>query len=777
MTCGNCRRFLMVLVIALQSVIIVNAQVIIPKQAPIILKLNTSGTHEMKVTDVAVISGASATTSFSPASFDCGDLGKQQVFVTTSTLNGTNVSFNNPAGLAFDSFGNIYVSDIAGQKVRKITPAGIVTTLAGSGAIGFVNAKGTAASFSSPNGLVIDADGNIYVADMNNHVIRKITQNGNVTTFAGSGKLGNADGQGTLASFNAPTSLTIDATGNIYVVDEFNNNIRKIDVNGAVTTLAGSGFAGYADGLGKAASFSLPYGITIDVTGDLYVTDIQNYRIRKITPQGLVSTFAGNGNDQNKDGTSLTSSFSDAYGIIADAANNIYVYSGSQLRKITPAGVVTTIAGGIAAGKPFDGVGSDVRFNRITALARDGSGNMYFTDTYNNLLRKITPAGEVTTIAGTGTAISKDGTIGDLATIDDRQKYIPVTIVPTIVITNKPQGGIVDYNNCPPFLKAYTFGTDEYCEDLNEKTLRPKPYSYQFVQTPSPGTLLPNNVPTAVKLVVIDSNGATDSVSFTVTAINGNYNQAPSVAINASQNPVCMGAPVKFTPIVNNPPANLVFSWYVNGKIQLYNDSFTTSNLKDGDTVTCVLGAGNSVCNTPVSSEPYIVSIVSPPTINFDSSPFIEPGNSVQLKPVIAGGAIVKYSWSPSAGLSSDNIEQPMAAPLETTNYTLTITSENGCVVQQSVKVRVDTDLHIPNAFTPNGDGINDLWKIKSLLAYPQCTVNVFNRYGQQVYYSRGYSGWDGTYKGKALPGGTYYYIIKTTASNPTFSGNVTIIR
>ena len=184
-------------------------------------------------------------------------------------------------GVAVDSSGNVYVADNLNFLIRKITPAGVVTTFAGSGVSGSDN--GTAASFNMPTGIAVDSSGNVYVTDGTTLSIRKITPAGVVTTFAGSGTSGVADGTGTAASFNLPMSIAVDSSGNLYVPDMINSLMRKITPAGVVTTLAASGTAGSTNGIGTAASFASPYGIAADSSGNLYVTDKENVLVRKIT--------------------------------------------------------------------------------------------------------------------------------------------------------------------------------------------------------------------------------------------------------------------------------------------------------------------------------------------------------------------------------------------------------------------------------------------------------------------------------------------------------------
>ncbi len=249
---------------------------------------------------------------------------------------GTAAQFGNPDGVTVDASGNVYVADRTNNRIRKITSAGVVTTLAGSATSGFTNATGSFARFSSPRDVAVDASGNVYVADFSNRAIRKITPSGVVTTLAGSSSAGFLDGTGTAARFNGPTALAVDASGNVYVADQNNHRIRKITPAGVVTTLAGSGTAGFADGNGTSASFNFPSGIDVDGSGNLYVSDVGNNRIRRITPAGAVSTIAGTGTSGQANGIATSATFSGIVGIAIDASGNIYVGDGSRIRKLTP---------------------------------------------------------------------------------------------------------------------------------------------------------------------------------------------------------------------------------------------------------------------------------------------------------------------------------------------------------------------------------------------------------------------------------------------------------
>ena len=358
---------------------------------------------------------------------------------------GTAASFNQPFGVATDIQGNLYVVDHLNNLIRKITPAGVVTTFAGSGAIGKQDGTGTAATFNNPTGIAVDRAGNVYVADESNNLIRKITPAGVVTTLAGSGQSGSQDGQGTAASFSNPSGIAVDVAGNVYVTDLINNKIRKITPGGLVTTLAGSGFSGSADGTGAAATFNQPYGIAVDQQGNVFVTDWGNDLIRKITPTGVVTTIAGSGSAGLADGIGSAASFNQPFGIAVDEHGDLYVADtgNEEIREITPAGLVTTVAGDGKKGSS-DGISGSATFYQPTGVVSDGAGNIYIADEFNQLIRRVVvlsnytidkplPAGlmfDHTTgiISGTPTALSPPTVYTVTATNDGGSSSYPVTI-------------------------------------------------------------------------------------------------------------------------------------------------------------------------------------------------------------------------------------------------------------------------------------------------------------------------------------------------------------
>lgn len=305
---------------------------------------------------------------------------------------GAAARFNIPIGLAAYNSGNIFVAELGNHLIRKITPEGEVTTFAGSaGVSGTADGTGSSARFNGPAGIAVDASGHVYVSDFYNHCIRKITPEGVVTTVAGScGNAGFVDGTGTAARFRNVFGLTLDESGNLYVADRENHSIRKVTPAGVVTTLAGNGTTGFADDTGTAAQFSSPTGVAVDKSGNVFVADQSNFRIRKITPAGVASTFAGNGTSGVVDGEGSSAQFSTPTGIVIDKSGNLFTISrgGLRIRKVSSTGQVTTIAGnGISANT--DGPLLEASFGNPYAMTIDDKGHLYVSEFTHHTIRKI----------------------------------------------------------------------------------------------------------------------------------------------------------------------------------------------------------------------------------------------------------------------------------------------------------------------------------------------------------------------------------------------------
>ncbi len=279
-----------------------------------------------------------------------------------------------------------------------------MVTFAGQpGVKGYADGAALQAMFRLPNNVAVDRAGNVYVADTANDVIRKITPDGIVSTLAGvEHSRGSADGQGGNARFWAPFGIALDAAGNVYVADTANNTIREITPNGGVSTLAGmAGQPGYADGTNSAARFRNPWSVAVDRAGNVFVADMSNNTIRKINTNGVVHTFAGQaGASGNADGFGNDARFDNPFAVAVDGEGNVYVSdtANNAIRKITTGRVVTTLAGLPGYPGDTDGTGPNARFWNPQGLSVDSDGNIYVADTGNNLVRKITPMGMVTTL-------------------------------------------------------------------------------------------------------------------------------------------------------------------------------------------------------------------------------------------------------------------------------------------------------------------------------------------------------------------------------------------
>jgi hypothetical protein len=298
------------------------------------------------------------------------------------------------------------VADYSNHTIRKVTSAGVVTTLAGAAEYtGSTDATGSAARFYRPSSVSVDTAGNVFVADYNNHTIRKVTSAGVVTTLAGAaGSSGNTNATGSAARFNFPYGVSVDTAGNVYVGDYGNHTIRKVTSSGVVTTLAGTaGSFGSTDATGSAARFRNPAGVSVDSAGNVFVADTYNHTIRKVTSAGVVTTLAGTaGSEGGTDATGSAARFRYPRGVSADTAGNVFVADtvNYTIRKVTSAGVVTTEAGYVGNTGSNNGLGSAARFNGPFGVSVDTAGNVFVADTQNHTIRNsITSAPATVTLS------------------------------------------------------------------------------------------------------------------------------------------------------------------------------------------------------------------------------------------------------------------------------------------------------------------------------------------------------------------------------------------
>ena len=328
---------------------------------------------------------------------------------TALTLDGVSISATQTSATVIPTRRQTYTLVATGggasdTKTVTVVARGLSLLAGNATTTGTADGTGTSARFNRPIYVSVDAQGNAFISDQSNHSIRKVTPAGAVTTVAGiTGTQGYLNGSVASALFYLPRGHALDSSGNLLVMDAFNNVIRKVSA-GTVSTLCGTYITeGSLDGAPNIALFKYPNGMTIDSSGNLIVADSNNFTVRKVTPAGFVTTVAGTAGVQGSaDGTGPAASFGYVEGPAVDTAGNIFISDGTYhtIRKITPAGQVTTFAGAAGQASSADGQGSAARFHNPVQIAIDGAGNLYVADLSNATIRKITPGGLVSTIVG-----------------------------------------------------------------------------------------------------------------------------------------------------------------------------------------------------------------------------------------------------------------------------------------------------------------------------------------------------------------------------------------
>jgi uncharacterized protein (TIGR03437 family) len=345
-------------------------------------------------------------------------------------LSAFSASLNNPRGIAVDSQGNVYIADTLNHRIRRVNLSGTISTVAGNGTAGFAGDGGAAvnAQLNQPEDVFVDGGGNLFIADSSNHRIRKVTPGGIISTYAGSGGPGftggyNGDGiQATSAQFNRPTSVVMDAGGNLFISDSSNHRIRRVAVNGIINTVAGTGVAGYSGdgGQATAAALRFPIGICIDGAGNLYIADAENHVVRRVTPAGIINTFAGNGAGAGTDtgsfsgdgGAAISAGLNTPEDVAVDTSGRLYIADTANYRvRRVSGGVITTVAG-----TGFDGFGGDggpgtsALLNLPRAVVMNRGGDLLIADMFNQRVRIMFGAGSPGATPGVGPGPAGAGT-------------------------------------------------------------------------------------------------------------------------------------------------------------------------------------------------------------------------------------------------------------------------------------------------------------------------------------------------------------------------------
>ena len=540
----------------------------------------------------------------------------------------TLAELNSPSGVDVDAAGNIYIADQMNNRIRKMDAnTGIIITIAGTGTAGFSGDGGpaTAAQLYRPYGVAIDAAGNVFIADFINSRFRKIDiGTGIINTIVGNGTAGyNGDGiPATSAALNDPLRIAFDASGNIFIADALNHRVRKVAVGtGIITTIAGTGTSGYnGDGiLATSARLNFPHGIAVDANGNIYIGDKNNYRVRKIdVGTGLISTVAGTGvfGSSGDGGDAIAARLGGPDGIAVDGEGNIYIAdeSNHRVRKIDiSTGIINTIAGtGVAGFSGDGGPATSAKLYFPSRIAIDASCNIYISDLTNQRIRKIG-----------STAVAPVLTVS-----------APVTVCAGNTVILTAGGGY-----------SYQWNTGETTDSINVN-------------------------PVATTLYTVKATGQfgcgvdNDTVMVTVNPL--------PVPVITGDTSLCFG---DTTTLTANGADNYLWSTGSTGSIIKVNPiSTTVYTIVGSDTIGCI------------DSSVVTVNVHSLPTINAGLDDTICMGQKIPLN--ASGG--INYLWTPSTGLNTTTSSMPIASPLNTIIYTLTGSDANGCINTDSIKIVVE---------------------------------------------------------------------------------------
>ena len=305
---------------------------------------------------------------------------------------------NGPWGIAADISGNVYFADTWNSKIRKVSSNGIITTIAGGGDGSSGGGDATSATLYNPRGVSVDISGNVYIADTGNNKIRMVTRNGIITTIAGGGDGSDADSDVAInVQLNSPTGVSVDISGNVYIADYVNHKIRMVTSRGIITTFAGTGAPGISGDGETATSATLyyPNGVSVDVSGNVYIADTANNKIRKVTSTGIITTIAGAGTRGSRgDGGDATSAqLNSPEGVSVDISGNVYIadLGNNKIRMVTSTGIITTFAGGGDGSSGDGGAATSAQLNDPRGVSVDISGNVYIADQLHDKIRMVVP--------------------------------------------------------------------------------------------------------------------------------------------------------------------------------------------------------------------------------------------------------------------------------------------------------------------------------------------------------------------------------------------------
>jgi len=688
----------------------------------------------------------------------------------------TSAQIYTPWGLMEDKNGNIYIGDDDNSLIRKVDPSGIITTIAGNNIQGDTGDGGpaTQAEIAAPISMCMDNSGNIYFIDGSNFLVRKIDKNGIITTIAGKGApntLGDG-GPAINAKFENPTQICIDNAGNLYVTDVVQNRIRKIDTNGIITTIAGSGSlgapGGYSGDNGPANSATLngPMGMAIAPSGDIYFADAYNYVIRKIDKNGIITTVYGKGTYgySGDNGPATAAQWNIIYALFIDKNNNIYFGDpfNYAVRKIDVNGIITTIAGNGTYSDTWNDqqMANQTSLGQPTAVLVDNDGTIYFSDLIQQVIREIKPCINPHII------LQPDDTsvcVGRKANFSILGDSIPLGYQWEI---DSVQGFMWMTDNGP------YINSDNNTLTIKNVTATMNGYRFRcaasYENVCGANSVYTNIFSQAATLTVLPSS------------TNG------TAIINASSNNICAGSPVIFTTATQNIQNIISYQWQLNGiNTGSNNNTYVNNNLSNDDKVNCIITTSSNTCAAPIIySDTSIINVAATPSITiYPSDTTVSTNSSVKLNAIIQGD-YNSYEWDPASALSNASSLQPETSPLTATaSFQLKVSYGNNCQTIKTAIINVKTlikELYIPNSFTPNGDGINDVFRIPPGIEFNLTLLTIYDKWGNKVFSTNDINTtWDGTYKGSQCNAGNYVYVISGSDGNgkKVLKGNLLLIR
>ena len=645
--------------------------------------------------------------------------------------------------------------------------AQIISTVAGNGVSAYSGDGGqaTAAELNSPTFISFDVSGNKYIADYLNNRIRKINSTGIITTIAGNGTAGYSGDNipATTARLTKPFAVIFDLSGNMYISDMYNHRIRKVNNSGIITTIAGNGTIGSIGdgGQATAAEIYCPEGMAFDVAGNLYFADQFNHRIRKINTGGIITTVAGNGTP-GYNGDNIQATASELYypsGVTFDTKGNLYIcdYRNNRIRMVNSSGIITTIAGNGTQG--FSGDNGQAIIAKLywpTGIVFDVVGNLYIADQLNNRIRMLNTAGIITTVVGDGVkGFSGDG---GQATASELSESIGVAFDATscnLYISDFANHRIRIVNNNS--IATVTVNSPTICTGATATLTASGATNYTWSPATSlnvtTGSTVISDNPTSIMYAVI---GTTNLCSKEATAIL-TVNPLPVLTINSPT--ICAG---DTTNLIANGASS--YTWSIGA-----NTSSISANPSTSSSYT-VVGISSDNCLSPPTIATINV-IPSSPTVNISGSNTICLGQNITLT---ASGANA-YMWS--TGATTENV---VLYPTITTTYTVT-GGAGTCTAQAIAMVTINNpfDFAIPNIVTPNNDGINDFIDF-SKYTFSSIQLNIYNRWGTEIFESN-----DPTciWKPTTEDDGTYFYTMRyiincnNETQSKTSKGFITIIR